>query len=132
MTELTPIPVSHYDYRVFWSHDDDGFVATCLEFPSLSWVASSQEQALAGLRNLITEVIADLIATSEPVPQPLAERRFSGKFNLRVGRKLHRQLAIAAAQQQLSLNQYINQQLSSLVPAEVDHAPASAHPNRAG
>ena len=46
------------------------------------------------------------------VPEPLSERSYSGKFNLRVGEGLHRRLAIRAAEEHLSLNQYVVQRLS--------------------
>ena len=39
-------------------------------------------------------------------------RNYSGKFNLRVGEHLHRQLAMNAAQEHLSLNQYVVRRLS--------------------
>ncbi|MHB8187761.1 MAG: toxin-antitoxin system HicB family antitoxin [Dermatophilaceae bacterium] len=38
----------------------------------------------------------------ETAPQPLSERRYSGKFNLRVGESLHRRLAIEAVEEQVS------------------------------
>ena len=56
--------------------------------------------------------VADLAAESEAVPEPLSERSYSGKFNLRVGESLHRRLAIQAAEEHLSLNQYVVQRLS--------------------
>ncbi|MFK4494760.1 hypothetical protein ABH936_001880 [Dermacoccus sp. GAS27A] len=34
--------VAEYGYRVVWSSVDGEFVATCAEFPSLSWPADSQ------------------------------------------------------------------------------------------
>jgi predicted HicB family RNase H-like nuclease len=37
----------------------------------------------------------------------LSLRSFSGRFNLRVGELLHRELAVEAAEAHLSLNQYI-------------------------
>ncbi|MFV0429801.1 MAG: hypothetical protein ACK5KO_10315 [Arachnia sp.] len=40
--------VSRYTYRVTWSAEDGLFVATCAEFPSLSWLADSQAVALEG------------------------------------------------------------------------------------
>lgn len=40
--------VSRYTYRVTWSVEDGEFVATCVEFPSLSWLAESQSAALQG------------------------------------------------------------------------------------
>ncbi|MDQ1308583.1 MAG: hypothetical protein QG671_4418, partial [Actinomycetota bacterium] len=99
--------VTHHTYRVTWSAEDCEFVATCFEFPSLSWLAGTQESALAGLRDLVVEVIDDLRGSDEPVPQPLSSRAYSGKFNLRVGEELHRRLAMEAAAENLSLNQYV-------------------------
>jgi predicted HicB family RNase H-like nuclease len=105
--------VSHYTYRVTWSADDAEFLATCAEFPSLSWLASSQIEALQGLEDLLREVIADMQEQGERVPQPFAERTYSGKFNLRVGESLHRELAIQAAEDGMSLNQYVLRKLTT-------------------
>ena len=76
--------ISHYTYRVTWSAEDHEFVATCLEFPSLSWLAPTQVDALTGLERVIAETTADMKSQGEPIPGPLSERAFSGKFNLRV------------------------------------------------
>lgn len=109
-----PIPdISHYTYRVTWSVEDQEFVATCLEFPSLSWLAATQVDALTGLEALIAEVTEDLAARGESVPEPLAERTYSGTFNLRVGEALHRRLATEAAEEKLSINQLIVRRLNA-------------------
>ncbi|MER7330574.1 MULTISPECIES: toxin-antitoxin system HicB family antitoxin [unclassified Micromonospora] len=105
--------ISHYTYRVTWSAQDREFVATCAEFPSLSWLAASQIEALQGLQDLLRDVIVDMEEQGEQVPQPFAERSFSGKFNLRVGESLHRELAIHAAEDGMSLNQYVLRKLSA-------------------
>jgi predicted HicB family RNase H-like nuclease len=105
--------VSHYTYRVTWSAEDGEFLATCAEFPSLSWLASSQIEALQGLEGMLREVIADMEAQGEQVPEPFAERSYSGKFNLRVGESLHRELAIHAAEDGMSLNQYVLRKLAA-------------------
>lgn len=39
----------HYTYRVTWSAEDSEHVGLCVEFPSLSWLASTPEDALAGI-----------------------------------------------------------------------------------
>lgn len=105
--------ISHYTYRVTWSVEDQEFVATCLEFPSLSWLAGTQIEALSGLEQVIAETLEDMRAEDEAIPEPLSERSYSGKFNLRVGESLHRRLAIEAAEQQLSINQLIVRRLTS-------------------
>lgn len=113
MTVASRPDVSHYTYRLGWSPEDGEYVATCIEFPSLSWLAASQTEALTGLEELIAETITDLQSDGEPVPQPVSERAYSGKFNLRVGESLHRQLALRAAEEQLSLNQYVVRRLTT-------------------
>ncbi|MGI8723561.1 MAG: type II toxin-antitoxin system HicB family antitoxin [Geodermatophilaceae bacterium] len=113
MQTLSPADITHYTYRVTWSAEDEEFVATCLEFPALSWLAPSQIEALTGLADLIRETVADMQGQGEPVPAPLAERSYSGKFNLRVGEALHRRLAIEAAEEQVSINQLIVRRLSA-------------------
>lgn len=104
--------VSCYTYRMTWSVEDGEFVATCAEFPSLSWLSGSQSGALQGLVDLVADTVADLAAEGEPVPEPLSQRGYSGKFNLRVGEILHRRLAIQAVEEHLSLNQYVVRRLS--------------------
>lgn len=104
--------VSRYTYRVTWSAEDGEFVATCAEFPSLSWLADSQGAALQGLVDLVADTVTDLVTEGEGVPEPLSERSYSGKFNLRVGEGLHRRLAIQAAEEHMSLNQYVVRRLS--------------------
>ena len=108
----TRVDVTRYTYRVTWSVEDDEYVATCLEFPSMSWLAGTQEDALRGLRDAITEVVDDLSTSGELVPEPLSSRSYSGKFNLRVGEQLHRKLATEAAEEHLSLNQYVVRRLN--------------------
>ncbi len=105
--------MSHYTYRVTWSAEDDEFVATCIEFPSLSWLASAQIDALTGLEKLIAQTVADMENQGEDIPAPFSERSYSGKFNLRVGESLHRRLAIEAAEQQVSINQYVVRRLTA-------------------
>jgi len=94
----------HYTYRVHWSPEDDLFVGTVAEFPSLSWLAADQLDAFAGIQRLASETITDLGADGDPVPAALADRNYSGKFVVRVPPEVHRQLVIEAAEQNVSLN----------------------------
>ena len=106
------IDVKHYAYRVVWSAEDDEYLATVAEFPSLSWLAEDQAAALRGLVALVAEVTADLDASGEPVPEPIAERRYSGRFNVRVPESLHRELVLAAAHEVVSLNLLVSDRLA--------------------
>ena len=82
---MTLPDITHYTYRVTWSAEDGEFVGTCLEFPSPSWLAATQDEALHGIRDVVRDVVKDLHASGAPIPEPLSSRTYSGKFNLRVG-----------------------------------------------
>lgn len=94
----------HYTYRVRWSGDDEAFVGTVAEFPSLSWLSDSQMDAFQGIRSLVADVLVDMEDTGETPPEAIANRSYSGKFMVRITPEAHRQLALEAAEQQVSLN----------------------------
>ena len=85
-----------YTYRVTWSEEDQEYVGLCLEFPSLSWLARSQDAALRGIRKVVAEVREDMRSNGEEIPEPLAGRRYSGKFLIRVPPDVHRDLVMEA------------------------------------
>src|SRR6266849_6268654 len=110
---VTTMPdATHYTYRVAWSAEDGEHVATVAEFPSLSWLAPTPVEALEGLADVVRDVLTDLAATGEPVPEPLSERTYSGRFVVRVPSELHRRLAREAAEQQVSLNRLVSDRLA--------------------
>ena len=100
-----------YTYRVTWSEEDNEYVGLCAEFPSLSWLASTPEAALRGIRKVVGEVVTDLEAKGELVPEPIAIKQYSGKFLVRVPPELHRRLALEAAEAGVSLNRIASEKL---------------------
>ena len=104
--------IDHYTYRVTWSEDDGEYVGLCAEFMSLSHLASTPEKALRGIRKVVADVVEDLAANGEAVPEPLSSRQYSGKFGVRVPPEVHRQLALEAAEAKISLNRLVNAKLS--------------------
>jgi predicted RNase H-like HicB family nuclease len=119
----------HFTYRVSWSEEDGEYVGTCAEFPSLSHLDADQEAALRGIRELVGGVIADMRANGEPVPEPLAERTYSGKFQTRIPPELHRMLSIEAAEAHVSLNRLVSLRLAAPA-ALIFAAPAKAQARR--
>ncbi|MDD5002847.1 MAG: toxin-antitoxin system HicB family antitoxin, partial [Acidithiobacillus sp.] len=103
----------HYTYRVTWSADDGEYVGLCAEFPSLSWLDESPDAALQGVRRLVSEAVADMEAAGETIPIPLAEKHYSGEFRVRVPPEVHRDLAIQAAEQRVSLNRLVSAKLAA-------------------
>ena len=105
--------IQHYTYRVTWSPEDHEHVALCAEFPSLSWLAKTPESALKGIQKVVAEVVADLLNSGEAVPDALAEKNYSGEFRVRIPPMVHRQLALMAAEQGVSLNRLASAKLAA-------------------
>ena len=101
----------HYTYRVTWSEEDGEYIGLCAEFASLSWLAAGPEAALHGIRQVVADVVSDLQKNGEPVPEPLAVKKYSGRFMVRVPPELHRQLALEAAESGVSLNRLASDKL---------------------
>lgn len=102
----------HYTYRVTWSEEDEEYVGQCAEFPSLSWLAATPEQALQGIREVIADAIDDIQTSGEAIPEPIATRKFSGKFMVRIPPEQHRRLVLEAAEAGISLNRLASSKLS--------------------
>ena len=101
-----------YTYRVTWSEEDSEYIGLCVEFASLSWLAPEPEAALHGIRQVVADVVADLQKNGEPVPEPLAAKKYSGRFMVRVPPELHRHLVLEAAEAGVSLNRLASDKLS--------------------
>jgi hypothetical protein len=56
-----------YTFRTTWSEEDAVYVGLRSEFPSLSWLASTPEPALEGIRTLVADIAPDLRVAGEPV-----------------------------------------------------------------
>jgi len=101
-----------YTYRVIWSEEDQEHVGLCAEFPSLSWLEASQAGALRGIVEAVRQAVEDMAKRREPIPKPLATRRYSGHFKVRIPPQVHRQLAIEAAESKVSLNRLVSAKLA--------------------
>ncbi len=103
---------THYTYKVTWSEEDQEFVGLCAEFPSMSYLDKDQNATLKGITDLIKDVVTDMESNGEIVPEPLAEKTYSGKFQVRITPESHRKLAIEAAEEKVSLNRYVSYKLA--------------------
>jgi predicted HicB family RNase H-like nuclease len=101
-----------YSYRVIWSDKDDEYLGLCAEFPSLSWLAGTPEAALKGIRRIVAEGVNIMEADGDSIPEPLSNRKYSGKFSVRIPPEVHRDLTIQAAEAGVSLNRLISAKLT--------------------
>ena len=105
--------INHYTYRVTWSAEDDENVGLCAEFPSLSWLAPTPEKALAGIRRVVADAVADMKASGEPIPEARAEKKFSGRFRVRIPSSVPRALSTQAAEKGLANNRLCSAKLTT-------------------
>ena len=69
----------HYTCRVTWSAEDGEHLSLCAEFPSPSWLAPTPDEALSGIRELVTGVLVDMRAGGEAPPEPFADLGCCGR-----------------------------------------------------
>ncbi len=96
-----------YTYRVFWSEADGCFVASTLEFPSLSSLGDTQDEALHGMVDVVREALEILEEEGRDAPLPMGSRRYSGHLSLRIPPEEHRRVAMEAAEAGVSINQLV-------------------------
>jgi predicted HicB family RNase H-like nuclease len=105
--------VNHYTYRAEWSSEFCEYVGRCLELPQLSQSAPTLREAIVSVERAVDEHLAE---RGEEVPPPLTERTFSGRFVVRTSPMLHARLTVEAAEQNVSLNQWVVQKLADRPP----------------
>ena len=101
-----------YTCRVTWSAEDNEYVGLCAEFPSLSWLDADQSKAFSGIIALVAEIVSDMISNNEKIPTPLSEKKYSGRFAVRVPSMVHQRLALEAAERGVSMNRLVSAKLA--------------------
>jgi len=92
--------------------EDSDWLAFFLELPNVSAFAETPEQALAELADSWEGIKASYAKRGDKVPIPATRRGYSGQFNVRIDKRLHRALAVEAAQAGVSLNALVAQKLA--------------------
>jgi antitoxin HicB len=101
-------------YEVTIIPEEDGyFAARFPDFPGIVTGGDSPEEALRNAREALTATLETMRARK--IPRPVPKHRFSGQFNLRVPRSLHRALVHTAAEEGVSLNALVSHLLNSAV-----------------
>lgn len=95
-------------------NDDTGhyFYGKILELDGCQSTGETLEDLYRNLNEAMEGYIETKLECGFPVPEPKDIEEYSGKFNLRLPKSLHRRLAIEASQEGVSLNQYALYKLS--------------------
>ncbi|WP_269478277.1 type II toxin-antitoxin system HicB family antitoxin [Hominibacterium faecale] len=95
-------------------NDDTGhyFYGKILELDGCQSTGSTPEELYENLNEAMEGYIEVKLERGLPIPEPKDIEEYSGKFNLRLPKSLHRRLAIEASEEGVSLNQYALYKLS--------------------
>lgn len=62
--------MNKYTIEIFWSDDDNGYIAIAHDLPSCNAFGETQEEALHEIRDAITAWLEACQASGEPIPEP--------------------------------------------------------------
>lgn len=92
--------------------EDKQWLAYFEELPSISAFANTPEEALQELKTAWELVKQSCIEDGDPIPVAPSQKQYSGQFNVRIDKRLHKNLAIEAAKAGISLNALVAQKLA--------------------
>jgi predicted HicB family RNase H-like nuclease len=105
--------VNHYTYRAEWSSEFGQYICRCLELPWLSQSAPTMQDAMLAVKEAVDEYVAE---NEGRLPRPLTDHKFNGRFVVRTSPMLHARLTVEAAEQNVSMNQWVVQKLADRPP----------------
>jgi antitoxin HicB len=99
-----------YPVQIFWSEEDEGFVAIVPDLPGCSAFGDTAEEALRESEDAIAAWIEAASKAGNAIPAPSQlplQKKYSGKVLLRMPQSLHGKLCRAADEEGISLNQFM-------------------------
>ena len=109
------------------SIEEDGEIYFSLEIPDLQGCGATGltlDEAMDKLNDAKELWISESLKRKLPVPEPVSEDDFSGKFLLRIPTKLHMILSKLSKENNLSLNQYVKSVLEKDIILGYEHKKA--------
>ncbi|MFK4471664.1 putative HicB family RNase H-like nuclease [Paenibacillus sp. RC73] len=103
-----------YTIQIRPMNDESGhyFYSTVVELDGCQSDGETFAEAYESVLEAMKGYLSVKLEHGDPIPEPVGENEYSGKFNLRVPKSLHQQLAERAAAENVSLNQYCLYKLS--------------------
>ena len=98
---------NNYERKVFYSKEDNGWIAVAPELPGCSACGKNPETALKELEKAVKLWIKTAKDKKWPVPKPASSREPGGKVLLRLPKELHHEYITLASEEGISLNQFM-------------------------
>jgi antitoxin HicB len=100
-------------YRiVLYPSPEGGYAVEIPELPGCLSQGETKEEALAMIEDAKRCWLIDAMEHGDPIPEPTSDEEYSGRILIRTTRSLHRALVEKAREENTSLNQFINYQLT--------------------
>jgi predicted HicB family RNase H-like nuclease len=103
-----------YGVELFCDEDGD-WLAHLVELPNVSAFGPTMDKALDELAVAWELVKESYREDHQEIPIAPSKRQYSGQFNVRIDRRVHRALVIEAERAGLSLNALVSQKLAKAV-----------------
>lgn len=96
-----------YYVNLYWDERDKIFVAEIPELLGCATHGYTKKEAIENVEDAIATWLDGAKESHYPIPEPLATKKHSGKFNLRIRPELHGRLSLKAMTLGKSLNSYV-------------------------
>lgn len=93
-----------YTFSIFWSEEDEAFIAICPDFPGVSAFGDTEEQALSEAKIALKLAIETYREEGWELPKPRVLETYSGQMRIRFPKSLHAMLAEQAEREGVSIN----------------------------
>lgn len=108
-------PADKYLKIVEWSEEDACYIGTCPGLILGGVHGANEAKVYEELCHAVSEAVELYQADGKPLPAATTNRHYSGRFVLRVGSELHKEVSIRAAQVGESLNSFCQKILQNAV-----------------
>jgi antitoxin HicB len=114
-------------YHIELIPDEGEWVVAILELPGCLSQGETPEEAITMIREAQRLWLQVALEDGRPIPAPRPEEDYSGRFNVRVPKRLHRDLVRAAEAEGVSLNLFV----ATALARAVSHMPDPPKHDRA-
>ena len=95
-----------YRLNIVPDTEEEGYIASYPELPGCVTCAETIEEAVSLALDAKNSWLTVAYNNGDDIPEPDSLNKYSGQFKLRIPRTLHRDLAIRAREEGVSMNQY--------------------------
>ena len=114
MRDLTQYP---FEIRPLSKEEGGGYLISFTDFSECISDGETIEEAIQNGLDALAETISALEEMGHPVPEPMSNGNYSGKFIQRVPKSLHARLALRAKQEGVSMNTLVTSFLAESLGA---------------